>query len=1009
MLEVLATLATLPGLVDKHPVHRRRLGAIRARVHRRIAPLHAEVIRSAEPIAFANLDRRAFRPIRPGQSFGASLECAWLRISGDVPADAGAAVVMLGIRGEGMVHAADGTLLDAITTVWTQGDLPHAGGRFRPVPHADLSSGRVELYADVAFNGFLFFGTGRGVFHGAHLAERDDDAFALYYDYLTLFVLAVSTTDPRLAADLHAALDGAYARFAAHDVGGARGRLAQMLARPSTSDFVYSAIGHGHLDMAWVWPIRETQRKAARTYLRALDTIDRYDDYVYGTSQPQQLQWTKERHPELFRRVQDAVAAGRIELQGSFWVEPDTNLPGGESLIRQALVGRRFLKAEFGLDDEDLRLCWLPDTFGYSGNLPQILRGCGMDWFQTIKLSWNRTTVFPHRTFRWEGIDGSSVLVHMPPEGDYNSRAAADGLLRGIERYPERDLGTALLVYGSGDGGGGPGEVHLELLKREASLRGLPHVRTSTATAFFRELEQRDIPQRHTGELYLETHQGTYTTQGRTKRHNRRAERELHDVEALAALTGTDVHAELEPLWRDVLLNQFHDILPGSSIERVNREARESYARVEAALDGIAERLVDRLPHSDEGASAINLTSFPRREHLRVGDQWRVVDVDGYAAARLCAPEPFTDLSYDADTISNGLLTVRFEGSGEIVSCVDAAGIEHVADGFNRLALYKDPPQFPFDAWDIDPRYIQATPQILAASSTRTFIDGPFVVRDHEYRAARAVVHQRIVLETGSPVVRFQTHIDWRESHRMLRAEFRPVHYGAKALCDIQFGHIARPTTEGDPAERAQFEVCAHKWIATSDAGAGGGRRGFALLNDGKYGHRAKNGLISLNLLRAPTFPDKTADRGAHEFTYAFMPYGDVAIPGTPVPATATPDTAIPGTATPDTDGLDAVIREAYRLNNPLRIADGVTFDGAAHTDDPGVVIETIKPAEDGSGVIVRLYESLGRATTTALRTRVPHTRAIATDLIERPLGEADLDALPFRPFEIKTILLERP
>ncbi|WP_308492280.1 alpha-mannosidase [Microbacterium terrisoli] len=1003
---MLDVLATLPGLIDKHPVHCRRLRAIRRRAYRRVADLDAEVVRSPEPIPFADLDRGAFRPIRAGAEFGGVQECAWLHITGDVPpatSVGGESVVMLGIRGEGIVYSAGGIMLDAVTTVWTQGDLPQLGGGFRPVPHADLSTRRVELYADVTFNGFLFLGIGRGVFHGAHIAVRDDTAAGLYYDYLALAVLALSTDDASLARDLQTGLREAYARFSAGDAAAARARLATELARPSTSDFVYSAVGHGHLDMAWVWPIRETQRKAVRTYLRALQTIDRYDDYVYGTSQPQQLLWTKQQHPELYEKIQDAVAAGRIEPQGSFWVEPDTNLPGGESLIRQALVGRRFWQDEFGLDDDRLRLCWLPDTFGYNGNLPQILRGCGMDWFLTIKLSWNRVTDFGHRTFEWAGIDGTSVLVHMPPEGDYNSRAAADGLLRGIAQYPERDLGTALLVYGAGDGGGGPGEQHLELLARESSLRGLPRVQKSSAHDFFRALEQREITTRHDGELYLQTHQGTYTTQGQTKRHNRLVERMLHEVEALAVLTGlpgatqgaghADVRAELEPLWRDVLLNQFHDILPGSSIERVNLEARASYTAAEQELEKITARLLPQLPHADPGdgahadpgagpgdgevPTAINLTSFPRREHLRLDGAWHRVDVAPYAAARIQPAGPFDGLSHTADVMANDRLTVRFSPSGEIASVVDATGAEHVADGFNRLAVYDDPRQIPFDAWDIDPGYVDTTPTVLTVTAARASIDGPFVIRHHEYRAPRVTVHQRVILEIGSPVIRFETHVDWHEKHRMLRAEFRPVHYGPQALCEIQFGHIARTTTEHDPAEQAQFEVCAHKWIATSNPGGG-----FALLNDSKYGHRAKNGLISLNLLRAPTFPDKTADRGTHEFTYAFLPF--------------------------DPGDVGTVVREAYRLNNPLLPADGIVFDSAVTVSDPGVVIETIKPAEDGSGVVVRLYESLGRGTVCDIRTRLPHTRATFTDLIERPGERTDLTSVAFGPFEIKTILLEQ-
>ena len=569
-------IADLGGYALRQPREYGRLRRIRERIYTVVAPLRAEVLRSDEPIPFAELDRTAFRPLRNGAAWGAKFDCAWLRITGDVPAGAADAVVMLGIRGEGLVYSATGEVLDSVSTVWIQGDLPHSGGQHRPVHGVDTSTGHIEFYADVAYNGWLLYDFGKAKFHDAHLARRDDDVFGLYYDYLTLAVLADATEDAALAAELNAALRVAYSRFSSGDARAARDALAGPLAAASESDFVYSAVGHGHLDMAWLWPLRETRRKAARTYANALKNIDRTDDYIYGTSQPQQMQWMKQEHPALFERMKDAVAAGRMELQGAFWVEPDTNLPSGESLVRQALHGRRFLEEEFGLDREDMRICWLPDTFGYNGNLPQILRKSGMDWFQTIKLSWNKVNVFPHRTFHWQGIDGSTVLVHMPPEGDYNSRGAADGLLKGVQRYPERDLESALLVYGAGDGGGGPGEVHLELTRREQNLRGLPRVEYSTADRFFRALEQQEITHTHVGELYLETHQGTYTTQGAIKKYNRLVERKLHNAEALAALTGGGTEA-LDAHWKALLLNQFHDIIPGSSITRVNTEAVEAY------------------------------------------------------------------------------------------------------------------------------------------------------------------------------------------------------------------------------------------------------------------------------------------------------------------------------------------------------------------------------------------------------------------------------------------------
>jgi alpha-mannosidase len=957
-----------------------RLRRIRNRIYTKVAPLQAEIVRSDEPVAFADIDRAGFRPIRAGTAWGRVFDCAWLRVTGEVPAGIRNPVVMLGIGGEGLVYSSEGEVVDAVTTVFQQGDLSHSGKGFRPVKGVDTST-RIEFFADVTYNGFILYLIGKAVYRGAHLATRDDEAYALYYDYMTLAVLMGSTPDAALSADLRHALDAAWSRFRTGDLAGARAALAPALAAESESDFTYSAIGHGHLDMAWLWPLRETRRKAARTYIRALNTIADRDGYIYGTSQPQQLYWIKQQHPELFERIKSAVKDGRIELQGSFWVETDTNLPGGESLARQAMVGRRFLQQEFGLSDDELRLCWLPDTFGYNGNLPQILRKSGMDWFMTIKLAWNKVTVFPHRTFTWKGIDGTPVLVHMAPEGDYNSRGAADGLLTGLAQYPEKALNTALLVFGSGDGGGGPGEIHLEVTKREQNLRGLPRVEYAKATDFFRRLEQHDVTQlhTHTGELYLETHQGTYTTQAAIKKGNRVAERKLHEAEALAAIVGEDDRGALEPVWRDVLLGHFHDILPGSTIERVAREARESLDATAATLDLRIERLVDRLPRRDDlsaEATVLNLTGLPRDEHVEIDHAWYRAVAEPYASAALTPAAPDAELTFTSDMISNGLLTLRFGPTGEIVSCIDAAGVEHSAGGLSRIVLHRDPYVWPFNAWDIDQKYLQRTPKTLPLALQATNVVGPTVVRTQAFHSPSVSVEQNVVLEAGSDVVRFDTFVEWHTKHRMLRAEFRPARVGDTVRCEIQFGHIERVMTENDAVEAAQFEVAAHKWIATENADGG-----FALLNDSKYGHRAKNGLISLNLLRAPTYPDPTADRGSHTFRYAFTPFA--------------------------TGDLAKVIREGYRLNNPLIHAPGVQLSSAASTSDPGVIIETIKGAESGNGVVLRLYESLGRATTTAVRTTLPHTSAVETDLLERPIGRVDLARLEFTPFEIKTIHLE--
>lgn len=965
-------------LPAKKPILYRHLFQIRKRIYTMVAPLQAEISTSKEPVAFETLARRSFSPISPGSAWGKKYDCAWLHLTGPLPDGLTDPVLMLGIRGEGLVFSAAGEILDAVSTVYLLGDLPHSGGSYRPVRNVDFSSGQIDLYADIAYNGILLYDYGNAVYHGAYVATRNEAVYQYYYDFLTLLVLSASTDDSALRMTLTKALKQSYAAFQQNNVSGARAVLKTELTKPSTSDFCYSAIGHGHLDLAWLWPIRETHRKAARTYTKSLNLLADYPDYRYGTSQPQQLLWIKQEHPALYRRIQAAVAEGRMELQGAFWVECDSNLSGGESLVRQAVFGRQFLQEEFGKSAEDIRLCWLPDAFGYSGNLPQILKKSGMDWFSTIKLAWNKVNAFPYRTFRWQGIDGSTVLAHMPPEGDYNSRGAADGLRKGLKSYPEKDLQMGLLAYGAGDGGGGPGETHLEVTRREQNLRGLPKLEYASADSFFRKLEQKEIVHTHVGELYLETHQGTYTTQSKIKYYNRLLERKLHNAETLAAYTGTDCRDTLRPHWQDLLLHQFHDIIPGSSIHRVNVEAVECYQKIEQSVGNYIEALSRKLPHTSQQPAAVNLTSFARQEYLKACDGWYYADVAPYAGA-LLAPidKAFPALSCTDNTISNGILTLQFDASGAITSCRDTNGKEHARSKLNQLVLYRDSYQIPYDAWDISRHYYKKAKRIFKVTSTKSYVDGPTVVRHNIYHSAKCSIDQKVILEFNSDMVRFETKVDWQQKHRMLRADFYPVHYGDTVQCEIQFGHISRPTTEHNSVERAQFEISAHKWVATQDA-----QGGFALANNCKYGHRAKNGLLSLNLLRAPTFPDKTADRGTHYFTYAFCPFA-------------------PGE-------MQKVVQAGYRLNYPLLPQTGTVFASIAATDHPAIVLETIKPAEDQSGVVLRLYESLGKPASTNIATTLPHTAVYETDLLERIQQETALQAMHFQPFELKTILLKQ-
>ncbi|MDE5616199.1 MAG: alpha-mannosidase, partial [Clostridia bacterium] len=535
----------------------------------------------------------------------------------------------------------------------------------------------------------------------------------------------------------------------------------------------------------------------------------------------------------------------------------------------------------------------------------------------------------------WKGIDGSEVLSHMAPQGNYNSTATPMAITKSDKGNPQaKEIGKALLIYGIGDGGGGPGEAPLELLDRQTNCKGLDKVVRRHAVDLFEDLknEYAEVIPTYEGELYLEKHQGTYTSQSNSKLYNRLMENALHTLEwliALAKVENADCdYPELEDIWKEVLLYQFHDIIPGSSIKRVYDESVARYAVMYEQVNSMIDEALKKLPALRE-KGVVNTIDFDRTEYLKVGEEWYKASVSGYSSATIekISDEDTEGLSCGKDFIANDKLKARFAKDGSIISLVDLSdGKELSKDGLNKLTVYSDPKSY-YDAWDINIDYPKMRKGRFKLESNRSYIDGARVVMENIYSYKNSSIIQKVYMNKNDGAVYFDTHVDWRESHKMLRADFYPSVYSDTVNCDIQFGNVDRSTLEDTSVRKAQFEICAHKFVNVDCDGYG-----LALINDCKYGHRVKSGLISLNLLRSPKYPDPECDMGEHHFTYALYPHKGV---------------------WQESD----VVAKAYCLNNPLIVKEQTPSVKKLFEINGDVIAETVKLSEDKKGLILRVYE----------------------------------------------------
>lgn len=1001
----------------------------------RVVPLvHVET----RPLAvLAGGSAEELEPFRVGDAWGPPWATTWFRFTGTAPEQwrpLGAhrrleAVIDLGFHPDAAGFQCEGLLVHAEGRP-VQGIHPRRTGFVLPP-----DTHEVDLLLEAASNpSFVQFRPsalgdpatlptehpGLYRFRRADLALVDTEAEALAHDLDVLdgVMRTLPIDDPRrirIRRTLTDALDAVAA--AVHGdraaIGEARRiarRALEVPARASAHRII--ATGHAHIDTAWLWPIRETVRKATRTFASAVRLMDDRPGYRFVCSQAQQYAWIEERHPDLFAAIRDKVAAGQWVPVGGQWVEADMNLPSGESLVRQIVFGQRYFLDRFGVRCTEM---WIPDVFGYPASLPQIFAAGGMRRFVTQKLSWNTQNRFPHHTFCWEGLDGTQVLTHFPPVDTYNAQITPAEVAHASSNFAEHAWSDwSLMPFGHGDGGGGPTREMLARAERLADLDGAPRVEIGTPAEFFDRVEHEILlgatPPVWRGELYFETHRGTLTSQWPTKAGNRHCERLLREVELWAAALGE--RAGVDHLWREVLTQQFHDIIPGSSIAWVHDDAEAVHARVGDDLEQRLAELLTRLAPS--APTLVNSAThardevliLPRHETVLAGAAADAQDLTGLGMMAFRAsvpglslgptePLPIADRVVVSDrTMANHHLALRWDDAGNLTSIIDIAHARELLPEGQVGAVLELGPDHPvaYDAWDVESWTIEQARPVTTPARIEVLAAGPLVGMVRLERSiGPSTFAVTYTLRAGSPRLDIDIEVDWQHREHLLSMAFPLDVRAGTAACDIQFGVVHRPTHASTSWDAAKFEVCAHRFVDVSEPGFG-----VAVLNDGPgYGHGLFGGGIRVSLLRAAGYPDPDADRGRFSTRLAILPHGP---------------------------GLDEVTAEAERFTRPVRLVTGSADPTSSSTpcvitDErgdtaAGVEIDAVKLADDGRGdLIVRLHEHTGdrRHVTIALPDRMIGS-ASRCDLLEEPIAALEVGdgvvELQLRPFELVTLRL---
>ncbi len=1011
-----------------------------------LGPIEVEGFATMDHLPLEEACKGNFAPMPAGTQWGHIYEYCWLRSSITLPEAArGKHIVMdlstnsemtvfvngksFGTYRAGWVNVPHHYLVDNyLTTCGEPGttyDLmveAYAGHYYPESPLGGCATGPVMpgAYEDPAVEG-----------KRAHIGNMtygvwNEDAYQLLMDVETLSMLCEQLDPESLRADkISEALEQftlivdfeqpLEARIESYKA--AREMLKTVLeAKNGSTAPQFYAIGNAHLDLAWLWPMAETHRKTSRTFAAQLRLIEEYPEYKFLQSQPASYVMCRDHYPELYERIKEAAKKGQWIPEGAMWVEPDTNMTSGESLVRQVIHGKRFFKDEFDLDSVVL---WLPDTFGYSAVLPQILKSCGVKYLVTQKIFWsyNEGDQFPYHYFTWQGADGSEIDTFLPTSYTYRTDPKEIcEVWKG--RVQKRGLDAFLFPYGYGDGGGGPCRDYVEHLKREKDLEGMPRVKMAGPTEFFQDMEAQGGPdKKYVGELYFSAHRGVFTSQADIKKGNRKGELALREAEmwgTMAMLNGAEYPlARMDAAWKKLLLNQFHDILPGSSIAKVYEDARRDHKWIIAEANDVRDDALKMLAKGD-GVTVFNSLSFSRSGLVKLpeefangamtadGEEIAVQNTESGVLAMVTVPPmgavslipavvedmPATAsarLTEDGAVLENSVVRAVLNNRGEIVSFVEKwTGREYAAGAMNKLLMYKDVPRL-FDAWDIDSNYILQPVEINEPVTLSVKeADGLRAVIHMERKVLNSTFSQDIVLNAGSRRVDFVTHVEWNELHRLLKVGFPVDVKATEAINEIQFGYMTRPTHRSRLYDSDRFEVCNQRYSALVDA-----NHGAAVLNDCKYGISQNGNELQLTLLRAGASPEMRADNGVHDFTYAFTAW--------------------------EGNFMDCpVVEEAYDLNVPMQVVEGSCMPfSALVVDEPNVFIDTVKPAEDGSGdVIVRMYEAKKADTNCALGVNIPARKVWACDMLENKLEELSLEEgcvkLHFGTFEVKTLRIEK-